>query len=304
MVQHKPSLSRLGSGGLTDPAFPSFDLYGEPQARAHLDPVHIEPLVTRSARHNWKIRPHRHRDLHQFFWIRQGGGNLLGPVETLSFTAPVLLIIPSGQVHGFQYRPSSGGHVLTLTGGFLSACARLIGDGLMPGEVATLPCSEAASLAGELDTAFLRLEQSFRGYGAERNAALAGHVLLLLSLLRQGTAHAADGRGATGQALLVRRFREDIEHHFKDHGDLEAHCLRLGVTQSTLTRACRAMTGRSPLELIHERLMAEARRLLIHGSRNVSGVAYALGFEPAYFSRFFTRREGVSPAAYQRLHTD
>ena len=77
---------------------------------------------------------------------------------------------------------------------------------------------------------------------------------------------------------------------------------RLGVTPSTLTRACRAVTGRSPADLIHERLLAEARRLLCLGSRNVSGVAYALGFEPAYFSRFFRRHEGVSPAAYQRRH--
>jgi AraC family transcriptional activator of pobA len=112
-----------------------------------------------------------------------------------------------------------------------------------------------------------------------------------------------DGEGPKAerlQAALVRRFREGVERHLREHEALEAHCRRLGVTQTTLTRACRAVTGRSPLGLIHERLMAEARRMLIHGSRSVSDVAHELGFESAYFSRFFARHEGVPPAAYKR----
>jgi AraC family transcriptional activator of pobA len=283
--------------------FPSVDLYGEPQARARLDPVHVEALVARSALHNWRIRPHRHRDLFQLFWIRRGGGVLLGQGAEYPFSAPVLLIIPAGQVHGFRYDPASAGHVLTLTDAFLAACGRLAGDAFAPGTVATLPLGREERLAEELDATFARLLQAFRGLGADRNAALAGHVLLLLSLLLQGTQDKAGLRPGAAQGQLVRRFREDIEQHYRAHAELEAHCRRLGVTQSTLTRACRAMTGLSPLELIHERLMAEARRLLIHGSRNVSGVAYELGFDPAYFSRFFTRREGISPAAFQRRHT-
>ncbi|MBP0445475.1 helix-turn-helix domain-containing protein [Roseomonas sp. SSH11] len=284
-----------------EPGFPSFDLYGEAEPRARLEPVHLEALATRSSRHDWSIRPHRHRDLWQFFWIRRGGGTLLGEGPERRFTAPVLHVIPAGTVHGFRYHPSSDGHVLTVAAGFLGQCDRLAGGAQTPPMLTSLAPAVGEGLVEEVNDAFARMEAAFQGFGPERDAALAGHVLLLLALLRRG--RDAEAEAATTQAALIRRFREEIERHFRDHSDLDAHCARLGVSRSTLTRACRAVTGRSPLDLVHERVMAEARRLLIHGARNVSGVAYALGFEPAYFSRFFRRREGISPARYQRQHS-
>lgn len=284
------------------PGFPAFDLYGEAQPRPRLEPVHLEPLVTRSALHQWKIRPHRHRALFQLFWIRQGGGELLQPASARPFQAPALLLIPPGQVHGFRHEPASAGQVLTLADGFLAACGTLAGDVALPAGPAILPLAGHDGLAPAVEAAFAGLDRAFRSPGAERHAALAGHVLLLLSLLQRGLQHHEEGQPGAAQARLLRRFREDLELHYTAHAGLAAHCARLGVTQSTLNRACRAITGQSPLALIHARLMAEARRMLVHGPRNVAGVAYALGFEPAYFSRFFTRHEGLSPAAYQRRH--
>lgn len=279
---------------------PAFDLYGEPQARARIDPVHVEPLFSRSALHDWNIRPHRHRDLCQLFWLRHGGGVMLGEGAERPVQAPMLLVIPPGQVHGFRFEPDSAGHVLTLTGGFLATCRALAEDTGFAERLACLRPEPRGGLAEALEQAFQQLDRAYRGVGADRHAALAGQVLLLLALLRQAAeARAADQAGAA-RALLVRRFREAVEQHYTEHQHLERYCARLGVTRSTLTRACRAVTGRAPLALVHERLGAEARRLLIHGSRSVSEVAYALGFEPAYFSRFFTRMEGVSPAAFRQ----
>ena len=80
---------------------PLFDLYGD-TPRDRPDPVHVEPLVTRSARHGWAIRPHRHRALHQVFCIRQGVGSLLVSVREARFRAPVLHLVPSGHVHGLR----------------------------------------------------------------------------------------------------------------------------------------------------------------------------------------------------------
>ena len=282
------------------PGIPLFDLYGEARPRSRLDPVHVEPLVTRSARHDWTIRPHRHRDLHQVFWVREGGGTLLGEGPERGFGAPVLHLVPAGRVHGFQYNPASAGHVLTLTGAFLGACEGMLGEAHAADGIRSLALLPGDPLVGRLNVVFDGLETAFRELGPERNAVLAGHALLLLGLLRRGMEDAAEPRAERLQAALVRRFRESAERHLCEHEGLEAHCARLGVTQTTLTRACRAVTGRSPLGLIHERLMAEARRMLIHGSRSVSDVAYELGFEPAYFSRFFARHEGVPPAAYKR----
>ena len=58
--------------------------------------------------------------------------------------------------------------------------------------------------------------------------------------------------------------------------------------------ACRALARAA---MLHDRLMLEAKRCLIYTAWTIAEVGYALGFEdPAYFSRFFSRRAGVSPA--------
>lgn len=287
----RPAAQRLG------PAIPIFDLYGEPAPRIWLEPVHLEPLAARSARHGWHIQPHRHDGLHQVFWIRRGAGVLLGDVARPVFRAPALHLIPAGQVHGLRCDPASEGQILTLTHSFVAACGRLAGEAGFPDAMVSLLPGEAELVGTALDTAFAGLEAALQDFGGGRLAALAGHVLLLLSLLRRR----AEEAGEVGvQASLLRRFRERIERRFREHDGLEEYCLALGVTRSTLARACRDVTGYPPMALIHGRMLAEARRMLVHGSRSVSGVAYDLGFDPAYFSRFFRRHEGVPPALYQR----
>jgi AraC family transcriptional regulator, transcriptional activator of pobA len=58
--------------------------------------------------------------------------------------------------------------------------------------------------------------------------------------------------------------------------------------------------GASPLRLVQDRLMLEAKRALLYSNMTIAEVGYHLGFEdPAYFSRFFAKAEGLSPKRYR-----
>jgi len=74
----------------------------------------------------------------------------------------------------------------------------------------------------------------------------------------------------------------------------------LGVPSAALSRALAAVTGRSTKELITDRLMLEAMRLLRFTDLSVGEIAYELGFaDPFYFSRAFKRNAGHAPMAYR-----
>lgn len=63
--------------------------------------------------------------------------------------------------------------------------------------------------------------------------------------------------------------------------------------------------AQSALELLHERRLLEARRLLAYSQLPIAQIAHQLGYEdPAYFSRFFQRRVGVSPSWYRAQVAD
>jgi len=75
---------------------------------------------------------------------------------------------------------------------------------------------------------------------------------------------------------------------------------RLRTSETALRRACQRVAGQSPNAMLHARLLVEAERLLRYTGLSVGQIAYQLGFrDPAYFSRFFSHRSGLSPSAYR-----
>jgi AraC family transcriptional activator of pobA len=78
----------------------------------------------------------------------------------------------------------------------------------------------------------------------------------------------------------------------------------LNVTPARLRAACLEVTSKTPTRVLEERLLLEAKRNLTYTNMTVAQVGYYLGFgDPAYFSRFFSKLAGESPAAFRKRAT-
>ena len=74
----------------------------------------------------------------------------------------------------------------------------------------------------------------------------------------------------------------------------------LRVPPAALAHALREVSGRSTKELVTERVMLEAARLLRFTDLTVGEIAFRVGFEdPLYFSRAFKRHSGLAPQGYR-----
>jgi len=156
--------------------------------------------------------------------------------------------------------------------------------------------ARAAALLSELDR---ELDESSPGGVIAAEALL---LSLLVIALRQFVRAGELGRAAIpgGPADLVQRFRALVEAHYRDARPLSFFADALGVSLAQLRAACLGATGQSPLKLIHERILVEAKRNLVYSARPISQIAYDVGFEdPAYFSRFFARHAGEPPATFR-----
>jgi AraC family transcriptional activator of pobA len=279
---------------------PIYALFGEQRWPHELDGLHIEPLGERSRRYNWTVPPHRHPTLIQFLWLEQGNGTLYmdGVEEMLS--APTLLTLPPGVAHGFRWHDDVTGFMLTASPLPLREFVPAENSELLDMVMLFSPDGE---LADAFCRTFTELFTEFLRSGAGRRAGLAAGVLRLISLIARLEAVAGEGGYLSGEAELVNRFRKLVEVNFWKHLKLEDYCARLGVTTSRLSRACRVAAGKSPLTLIQDRLLLAAKRKLTYTAVNVSEIAFELGFsDPAYFSRFFSRHEGISPIRFRQTH--
>ena len=266
------------------------------------DCLHVEAIAVRGALHQWAIPAHRHEGLHQLQWLSQGSvvATIDGAVHRLQ--APAALMLAAGAVHGFDYSPDSAGQQVTVPSPLLQAglaTAPLLAARL--GQTLVLGADRMAGQAAQIEALLAALSEEFHQARPGRSEALRAQVLLLaLLLLRQAAEPAAHERRQALRDTLVQRFRALLELHGRRQPRLSFYAQALGVSVDHLSRSCRRVAGLSALDLAHERVLQDARRLLAQGPQPVAEIAGALGFEDAaYFSRFFSRRSGVSPSAYR-----
>ncbi|MEU1370540.1 AraC family transcriptional regulator [Streptomyces sp. NPDC005803] len=106
---------------------------------------------------------------------------------------------------------------------------------------------------------------------------------------------AAPGRRAT----LYRRFLDALELHFREQHHVDDYARLLGCSVRTLTRAAQDAAGTGARQVIDERRLLEARRLLGPAGWTARAVAAHLHFpDAADFGRFFRNRTGLTPAAH------
>lgn len=131
--------------------------------------------------------------------------------------------------------------------------------------------------------------------------SLAAYLrLLFICALRTHQPHATD-KGIE-QTSTLRRFRHLVELRYREHWHISRYADELGVDYDRLHRICKRETGRSPAELVHERLTAEAKARLESSGSPLKKIASDLGFADATrFSHFFKRRTDMSPGAYRAI---
>jgi AraC family transcriptional activator of pobA len=283
---------------------PAYFLYGEAPQRIAGPMLHIETIEARSAGHHWKIGPHLHHSLHQMVFVLRGRGVVLAEGKLSQYRPPAMVLLPAGTVHGFEFEPGTRGHVISVSDELLRELAqRETGVTVLFAQPATVELPQGDLHATDLVQGIRMLAREFARPDAGDGLALHGWLEVLLgNLLRltRGLPNPADPVVGQRQRLMAR-FAELVESRFRDNHSVADFARALHVSESRLRSVCLASTGQSPIQLIHARILLEAKRQLHYTSNPVSEIAYALGFEdPAYFTRFFSRLAGNSPRAFRR----
>ena len=75
---------------------------------------------------------------------------------------------------------------------------------------------------------------------------------------------------------------------------------RLNVSEKKLSQLSKTYLGGTTLSVIHDKLITEIKRLLLHGALSHKEIAYDLGFDsPSSFNAFVKRRTGQTPGEIQ-----
>lgn len=285
---------------------PVFGLYG-----AAADPpsggyVHVETISSRASELDWDIGVHRHENLAQCLVVSAGGGVLEVEGEEIGFAAPWFVWIPTATVHGFRFHTGTEGHVLTVSDDVLAASLARAPEGDALAALLLRPAFGEARAEAEIG---ISMPAVMRAIARETElprtgvaAALQAHlVLLLIAVRRMRTLCELAINLGDRRAAAFRRFRVHVEQRFRRQEGIDDIARSLGMSRAQLYAVTMQAVGKSPLRILHERLVLECKRELTYSSQTVGQIAYELGFtDEAYFSRFFNRHAGMSPSAFRR----
>jgi AraC family transcriptional activator of pobA len=154
----------------------------------------------------------------------------------------------------------------------------------------------------KLDALFNMIADEYRAGAGASEKVLVGLVSVVLSVMgRLGGSSGFDTASPT--VALGMALRRAIDQHYKEDWPVRRYVELLATTPHLLDKSAREVFGKTVKEMVLERRLLEAKRLLKFTIRPVEDIGRAIGFDdPAYFSRFFRKRTGEAPAAWRRRH--
>lgn len=245
---------------------------------------------------------HRH-DYSEIFIFLSGSGTHMIDLRQHTVAAPCAHVVRAGQVHHLVRSGDMEGFVFEFKQDALKEPRRLADAEMLfrcAAHEPSLPL-DASRRAVLSDVArMLEAELAEPGGGQQQilesllGIALAKCVRWWSELLpEEGVAEAVD-------TDLMDRFRALVDKHFLELRQVKEYAEKLHVTPGHLSDVVRARLGTTPGALIDDRLLLEAKRLLLHSALTVKESGYSIGMkDPAYFARWFKKLEGQGPAEYR-----
>ncbi|WP_025742699.1 helix-turn-helix domain-containing protein [Aquimarina pacifica] len=109
------------------------------------------------------------------------------------------------------------------------------------------------------------------------------------------------GLGKMGdQVDIIRKFTILVDMHFRKEHAVKFYAEKLFKSPKTLSNNF-AKFEKSPLQVIHDRIILEAKRLLIYTDKSLKEIAYEIGFDDAsHLSRMFKKHTSFPPSEFKK----
>lgn len=231
-------------------------------------------------------------------------GSLIVGEARSELTGPALAFWPGVERPDLTLRAGSAARLLGLSDSILMDAIGARSESVHLRMLVESPFRARLSIAPDvpqIETLFDWFEHELES--PERRSQMSISAFLRLLLIAALRVHSPDVTSAkTETTNTLREFRHLVELHYREHWQIATYADRLGVEYDRLHRICKRETGRTPAELVHERLTAEAKARLENSGHPLKKIADDLGFvDASRFSHFFKRRTAMAPGTYRAV---
>jgi len=248
--------------------------------------------------------PHKHSFYHLVYFSKGSGRHSIDFVNFPVEAGQVYFMIP-GQVHGWEFEAKPDGFIVNFSEAYLNALIvnpRYLDQfsffsGIAAEQVITIPAEERRKVEEILETI---IREGNSKEEMKDDFAKTALIQLFIQVSRY-TSKENSKQQNNYNYLLLRNFQKLIDLHYKEKKLTKDYAAMLYITPNHLNALSKDVTGRSAGELIRDRIVLEAKRLLVNAKMTVTEIAQELDFiDNSYFSKFFKKYVGLTPEVFKK----
>ena len=247
-------------------------------------------------------KPHR-AEFYQIFWFHEGSPMHIVDFRPIKIKPNSLLFINKSSVQLFDTKTNFKGKAILFTDNFYCKTkldAQFLGSTILFNDL--LSVSQIEISGSIIETTIRRLETESRNPKDEYQADIIRNDLRNLLL------HSERERKKQGFIELEKDIdleyalilKDLLKNNLVKHKNVGFYANKMNISAKRLNQTTSKIFGKTPKNIIDERIMLESKRLLAHTNESVKEIAYSLGFEePTNFIKYFKRHMGKTPVEFR-----
>ncbi len=254
-------------------------------------------------------RPHIH-SFYQIIWFKQGNGTHYVDFKAFDVFANTIFFVAKNQVHYFDENLDYEGFLIHFNEAFLvqkeSETDFILKCNLFNNPY-QLPCycigKDIEHILNEYILQIKRELENENDFGKEE--LLRNYLKSFLIQIQRRKNELDEIQNNTlfhldEKRLQLIRFINLINENYTKGFTVAEYANQLFISPRTLSDLTNQLLNKTPSQMIQERIILEAQRLLLHSSLNINQIGYRLGFDDSsYFVKYFKKHTGISPSEFR-----
>lgn len=257
------------------------------------------------------IRKEHANDFYSVILFTGGSGSITVNNDRFPVTQGTLCMVAPNQAHSFEDVKDAEGIIFFFCQDFYVeefSFIRLLQAFSYTSLTATkvgLPCitlsdKEYDSIRSVLDS----IHREYLQYTPSNNSAIIirSHLNILILKLTE-LFESKSGKSNNNESIIIHTLSHLVDSYFIKEQQLGFYTAAFNISESQLNEICRKHFNSGLKKILQNRLMQEARKLLLSSELSVSEIAFKLNFEDnSYFNKVFKSKTGLTPKRFRDIH--
>lgn len=251
-------------------------------------------------------KPHR-AEFYQILWFQKGSPTHLVDFNPIKIKPNSLLFVNKNSVQLFDNETSFSGKIILFTDSFFCKSemdtkfirSSILFNDLLAISQINVSNSIFATIFQQLETELKNLKDNYQSDILRNNLR---NLLLQSERERRNQNFIELKKDADFDYSLI--LKDLLDKNFISHKKVSFYCQKMHLTSKRLNQATTKIFGKTPKEIIDDRVLLEAKRILAHTNESIKEIAFSLGFEePTNFIKYFKKHTDKTPVEFRTEFT-